>query len=804
MTNRTAQTFARIVALAALASVAAPYALADEKPAADEKPLVDESIRAADEPAISNLAPEPILRWHGKRKRKVFTPPADNLPHVYARFAFATNHAAAGVVVFSAEAIGDYFPPRTSYVFDGGGAILPALGYDRRPKEERVTLAPGETSPWAEITHTLYYGYDNIFSASARLSALRRLDDSATQDFRVDFSLDGTNVLASLHSAGGRLVVGLVSPARGTVKSDIALSEADLAKARAEVGDAAPKRPRRYTVRLGHSLNPAVMTPAAFSNEVEVMRLSGANDLGNLVGDLVDPDHAFEPDYLYRRPPGGYIFTCNAGCICSPVEAGMTNKLLQLVDACAGPLSRGKKLIVGTGDEPHYDIRELTNCQSRVLTCRERHGRDFVLDPADVEEYLATVAYRDGIVSAFYKAVNDAARAIHTNLCTAVNIGTSLVFEGNAEAPGTDPFTLADADAFGIGQTEDWCNVQRTRQFSSYMCDVYRSAYGRHGKDFNMYSIIITPQETAAKAYSEVGHGAKALSFYHYGPHWLNGDNRNLIPGVIGAVRQFCEATAEAEEAVFGASVAKGDVALFYSQSCDRLQIVPGWKRDWIERNPYGKDRMCTSLMLLHCGVRSDVLSEDDLATRLAPYSHLFATDRNIRRDAAEALAAWMRAGGVLVRTRGALVADDRDRPLPEGLFESAGRIVEIDFSPWFDYVRPAKRFDKTDRCKSHRDFDMAVLAKMADVLRKAGVEPRLRTDNPLVEASLLENGAKSAIVLSNWGTNDHPRVKVTLRNPPSFRALRSASGAKVVWSRDEHLAAAELEIGWGDYLVLE
>ena len=764
---------------------------------------VDQSVRAADEPAIAPLAPEPILRWHGKHKRKVFTPPADNPPHVYARVSFATNHAAAGIVVFSAEAIGDYFPPRSSYIFDGRGEILPALGYDRRPKEERHSLAPGETTPWAEITRTLYYGYDNIFSASARLPAGRRLADDAVQSFRVDFSLDGTNVLASLDSAGGRLVVGLVSPARGTVLGDIALSEADLAKARAEVGTTDPKRPRRFTVRFGHSLNPDAMSPAAFSNEVEVMRLSGANDLGELVGGIVDPAHEFEPDYLYRRPPGGYIFTCNHGCICSPDAAGMTNKLLQLVEACAGPLARGRKLIVGTGDEPHYDIRDLTNCQSRVATCRERHGRDFVLDPVDVEEYLATVAYRDGAVAGFYKVANDAARAIHSNLLTSVNVGISLVFEGNAEAPGTDPFTMADADAFGIGQTEDWCNVQRTRQFASYMCDVYRSAYGRHGKDFNMYSIVITPQETAAKAYSEVGHGAKALSFYHYGPHWLNGDNRNRLPGLIAVIRQFCEALADAEEAIHGASVAKGDAALFYSQSCDRLQIVPGWKRDWIERNPYGKDRMCASLMLLHCGVRTDVLSEDDLATRLAPYKFLFATDRNIRRDAAEALVAWMRAGGVLVRTRGALVADDRDRPLPGGMFESAGRVVEMDFSPWVDYVRPAKRFDKKDPCKSHRDFDWGVLDKMKAVLNEAGVTRRVFTDCPLVEASLLENGAKSAIALSNWSTNATLRVAVTL-DPAPQGEVRSASGADVAVHREGDRLEAALEIGWGDFLVIE
>ncbi len=122
-------------------------------------------------------------------------------------------------------------------------------------------------------------------------------------------------------------------------------------------------------------------------------------------------------------------------------------------------------------------------------------------------------------------------------------------------------------------------------------------------------------------------------------------------------------------------------------------------------------------------------------STRLNGYKILFATDRNIRRDAAEALAGWMRKGGVLVRTRGALVADERDKPL--------------------------------------------------------------------VEASLLENGDKAVIALSNWSTNAHPRVSVTLEKAPAGE-IRSASGTTVTTSRKGDRLEASLEIGWGDFLVLE
>ena len=79
-------------------------------------------------------------------------------------------------------------------------------------------------------------------------------------------------------------------------------------------------------------------------------------------------------------------------------------------------------------------------------------------------------------------------------------------------------FVMADAKSLGIGQTEDWCNLQRTRQFTSYMCDVYRAAYGRNRMDFEMCSILLSPPETEAKIFAEVGHGAKAIYLYKYGP----------------------------------------------------------------------------------------------------------------------------------------------------------------------------------------------------------------------------------------------------------------------------------------------
>ena len=742
---------------------------------------------------------EPILRWYGRDKRHYYPPPVSNPGRVYARFRFGPRHPASGYLLFSVEAIGGYFPAKDSFVLDAE-CCSPLVGFPRNAENGGIPVAPGEASLWTEITDCLPYGYNCVFTAKAVGENCKDLPKEAVPDFTVEFSRDMETVFGSVGNYGGRKTVGLVSRARATAVDDKALSEADLAKSWAEVGTTPARRPRLFPVALSNEVYPS-MSPPAFSNEVEVLRLLGPNDLGPVVDGIIDPSHASEPWLVTRHTPGSAMFNRYNGHICDPDYAGMTNQLRGLAERVQGELARGRKILIGTADEPGYGITGLTNCAAKV-TCRERFGKDFTFHPDNgVDAYLETVAYRDKMVVDFYKAMTDAARAVNSNFMCVANIDTSLVFIGNAGAPGTDPFTMADAGALAMGQTEDWSNMQRTRQVCSYICDVYRAAYGRNGMDFRMCSIILSPPESESKVFSEIGHGTDAIDFFCYGPHWIRGDHCNLRRGSFSALRHVCEAIAGAEDVIVGSDVATGDAALFYSQSCDRLQIAPGWTRNWIERNPYGKDRMSASLMLTHCGVRTDVLSEDDLEPLLGRYKALFATDRNIRRDAAEALAAWMRQGGVVVKTAGALLADERDVALPEGFFAQAGRVVEIDFSPWRDYLRPAK--PAGDGCYSHRIFDEAVRAKMADASKDAGVARRLYTDEPLVEASLLENGDKAVIALSNWTTNANLRVSVTLENAPAG-TVRSASGAEVSATRKGGRLEASLEIGWGDFLVLE
>ena len=102
---------------------------------------VDQAVRAVadDEPAAKA---EPILRWWGREKRKVYAPPAGVTPRLYARVTLLPQHPIAGQVAFSSEVRGTYFPGADTWLLDADGLVkFP----ERRKTGKRRMLKPGET-----------------------------------------------------------------------------------------------------------------------------------------------------------------------------------------------------------------------------------------------------------------------------------------------------------------------------------------------------------------------------------------------------------------------------------------------------------------------------------------------------------------------------------------------------------------------------------------------------------------------------------------------------------------------------------
>ena len=212
--------------------------------------------------------------------------------------------------------------------------------------------------------------------------------------------------------------------------------------------------------------------------------------------------------------------------------------------------------------------------------------------------------------------------------------------------------------ALMFGWNEDWGGWARTRQVNGFYTDAMRSACRKPGLNFGLYNVLCRPSwEIQARGFLELGHGVKAISFFNYGPYYsITSDANSHRPEIYEAIKRITFPTGAVETHVMAGKTAPGDVAQLLSVTGDIWYAT----RD----NVFGKERAWLNLLLRHCNVRCDVLSEDDLATLLPAYRMLFVTDANLKRSALPPLVKWVQDGGVLYLSAGALARDEFDNPL--------------------------------------------------------------------------------------------------------------------------------------------
>lgn len=682
-------------------------------------------------------------------------------------------------------------PDNKTIVFDAFEKRIPKL--NEKVHRDYDRLGPGSVSDWYDVTQNLPDDRTLVLCFRARedvrgLFPGQRDSPLKESAFKVEFSRteDAKGIFGVAERKGpGDAISVLVARTEGFAWSDADCSAVDLKFARAAAHDGAETRPRRFYVGLGKAqMGLRTCSYAALRNVAETYRLLGFNDFGSLEDDfarLVFPEGSRAPDMINRNPGGALSPSARHLCrghLCSPDYASITNMAGKYAAGLGEAFSGGRKVVVNVADEPGVALKALTNCASTVKTCRERFRDylaangvepfDFCLDHSDPKAFYWTVRYRNKLVVDAWKAVADAVAAVNPNLLVTANVGIELIFSGNMLSGGMDPFALLESGAFRIGTTEDWSSLQPTCETCSYVCDVWRAAATRAGRSFYILSVIKEdPSLTGAKAFSEVGHGAMGIEFFAWGPNWLGGgDSRNQCHAMYPALREFTAAVRRTEDDLVRSRVAKGDAALILSRTGDICTLTGesaatrvGAEDRKAKPFQYGKDRLALSILLKHCNVRTDIVEESDIATALKDYKVAFVTDRNMRRECAKALGAWMKAGGVLVKSPEALTADEYERPFASNAWTRVGRTVELGFAPWKDYLEwshgPGGWMTK-------RDFPVEIRTRMRGVLAETGVRPRLATDNPLVEASLLEAGDKRLVVVANWTLK--PRtVKITL-----------------------------------------
>lgn len=240
---------------------------------------------------------------------------------------------------------------------------------------------------------------------------------------------------------------------------------------------------------------------------------------------------------------------------------------------------------------------------------------------------------------------------------------------------GPDWFLYGRLGATSLLWSEDWACLGP--QVSGYIADMLRAAARPRNLPTGEYIICNDNRTLEQRAFSALMHGVRILQFYCYGPYYafvdgMVSDNPETQKTLGVTLRKI----ARADQFLHDAKVPRAQVAILYGKSHEI------WQKD----AAVGTERRTIYLAMQHVHVPVDMVSEQDVAEGiLKSYRVLYVTESNVRRDAARAIAEWVRAGGTLCLGAGAGLRDEYDEPL-EDLTRLAGVEVENVEKPGGDY----------------------------------------------------------------------------------------------------------------------
>lgn len=249
-----------------------------------------------------------------------------------------------------------------------------------------------------------------------------------------------------------------------------------------------------------------------------------------------------------------------------------------------------------------------------------------------------------------------------------VNFSDGAVYSANFYSQGVDYFELLDSADQNAIWGEDWSNGASTYQCASFNVDLMRAATRDRGQIIGHHLIAYAGRrawDIKLKATSEVARGVKILNNFHYGPAWATHEggpyHRSRVwqarPETWTANAAIVREVGAVEDMLLEAMPAPAKVALLYSSASD------AWTIDG--NLAYGFDRMHTWLALTHAQIPVDILSEEQVSKgQLSQYSVCYLSGPNLTRAAAAKLAEWTARGGTLWLTAGAASLDEYNRPL--------------------------------------------------------------------------------------------------------------------------------------------
>ena len=699
-----------------------------------------------------------------------------------------------------------------------------------------VRIAAGEESVWVDVAPYLAYGGLNRIS----LYAMRSYHEQETEAyFEILFSTtpdeDGLIRRAERRGTGDGFIFA-VDLVDYRLVTEIEGSETSLAMARA-TPEVPGRRPTEFPFFTGMSLTEQRSTARAVANEREALERIGIGS------DNKRPSNFFF--HLTRSP----------GCLSQPDVPRIDESMKRLADN--NPDRTGWTMI-NLMDEPGFSfdhVADCAACQDGFAPYLKRLGLPDAeiarlainndplgAGPDDKASYYYTRRYMNYLMTEMHRAGTESVQRHLPGIPTTSNFACELI-SGNLVSRCVDWYEILGTGALTFGWNEDWGGWARTRQVNGYYIDVMRSACRKPGVDFGIYNVLGRPVwEIQARGFLEIGHGVKAISFFNYGPYYaITSDSNSHRPEIYEAIKRITFPIGAVESDIMAGETARGDVAQLLSVTGDIWYAT----RD----NVFGKERAWLNLLLRHCNIRCDVLSEDDLGTCLADYRMLFATDANLRRSAVPPLVEWVQDGGVLYLSAGALVRDEFDNPLgldqalnlsreplelqadpgrseyemprlkPLDVFEGMklfcgtheprwqispfgkGKVIVAGFFPAISYIATSVRPEGADY--STLDFQAAHRDWMQRVLAAGHIRPRLRTDDYRVQANWIQSPGADIIALSNW-TGQEQTIVIELDDAPAYREISSVTGEVISRGTRNGTLQIRSSLAAGDLLRLQ
>ena len=697
-------------------------------------------------------------------------------------------------------------------------------------------LQAGESSPWVELSPLLTYSGSDRFA----FSAITRYQGEPEPEAAFELIFSRTPDLSGLISRqvrrgpGSGMVIAFDNTTSQLVtEEDGSQENLELARNTPAVAGA---RPRDFPLLTGMALSPAVSMAASVARELEALAILGLNG-------IKQTDAPFADQGFTRNLTSGFYFhLTHPGCQAVIDE----RKLAEHMAKCRADTDFNHAFAFNMMDEPGLELDHVLAC----AVCRQDFAAYLASqqvseplpltdDPKAGAAFYWTMRFRIHRMTEKLRAGTKAARQAGITLPTMVNFAIEVVYSGNLVSRGADWFDVYNSGALTFGWHEDWASHSRSYQIIGYQSDVMRAACRRSGIPFGVYNILhVHPWEIQAKAYTEIGHGNQAIHFFNYGPAYaLTSDTNSDRPEIYAAIKQVAWPVGAVESHLVGAKTAPADAAQLFSVTND----IWNTKDD----NVFGKERVYLNLLLRHVNVRLDVLSEDDLATELPRYRTLFVSDAVVKRAAAAQILDWVKQGGVLYLTAGALEYDEWRQPLDldrdlglsrepfvltdkpgrpqfelpglkalasvqdvpvvagqqppflERAAVGAGTVVSLGFFPGLSYVSRAG--SGTDRLAgaiySEVGFPPAHRA-----LAATWAAGRLRTGHHLVEANFLTAPAADLIVLANW-TGAPATTTVTLDQAPHYGAVRAINAEIISQAQANGVLSVTLRLAAGAFL---